>query len=177
MVAPQTLPLTESQCATAAREERRAGLRLAEAQKLIQYLERRQGSLVTLQHTLVKDRALTLPTIPGAAVLQAATPGQNLSAAPVLKIPGAQASASTATGQLGADTPRSIRRAHARNLRWRPPKNVTPLAGQLTHALSAPIRKSRGASRRHPSAPSNGDSELKRDAGLKCCPAQQRTVS
>ena len=81
------------QCGTAALAERRASLRLAEAQKLIQYLERRLGSQATLHCTLVQGRAQMLPAIAGATVLPPGTPAQRIRPAPAVKTRGAQASA------------------------------------------------------------------------------------
>ena len=71
--------------ATAARAERGATQWLAEAQNLIHYLQRRSGSPVTLQETLVKGRANMLPTITAAASLRAAAQPQPLSIVPAVR--------------------------------------------------------------------------------------------
>lgn len=57
------------QLAVLEREEQRASMMLAEAQRLVHYLQDRLGSSVTLQQTTVKGRAHSVPTIPTAARL------------------------------------------------------------------------------------------------------------
>ena len=97
------------QLATVAREERSATLRLAAAQNLIQYLQRRSGSLVTLQESLVKGRAKMLPAITDTAGLRAAAQPQTPSIVPAVRTnegPGSDPAAPLQQPEKTLETPR-----------------------------------------------------------------------
>ena len=85
------------QLVTVTREERRANRQLDEARKLVQYLECRLGSQVTLQCPLVKGRAQMLPTITATAVVQPTTLAPSIRAVPAAKTNGGPASAPSAS--------------------------------------------------------------------------------
>ncbi len=72
------------QLAVLERQEQRASMMLTEAQRLVQYLQQRLGSSVTLQETTVKGRAHSVPTIPTEVKLPPNAPTEKAGVVPSL---------------------------------------------------------------------------------------------